>query len=133
MEGGGAGVWGESRLGDGRHVHGYTFRRHRSSFSRWTLWFSFWLFVGCMLAVRHHDIALSPPSASPVISLWRHDTGQLVEMDVERYLVGVLAAEMPALFHPEALKAQAVAARTYAIRALEEGRRSADDPRAVLS
>ena len=29
------------------------------------------------------------------------------------YLVGVVAAEMPASFHEEALKAQAVAARTY--------------------
>ena len=31
------------------------------------------------------------------------------------YLIGVVAAEMPALFEPEALKAQAVAARTYSI------------------
>ena len=35
--------------------------------------------------------------------------------DFERYLIGVVAAEMPALFHMEALKAQAVASRTYAI------------------
>ena len=35
-------------------------------------------------------------------------------MSMERYLIGVLAAEMPASFEPEALKAQAVAARTYA-------------------
>lgn len=38
-------------------------------------------------------------------------------LSVEDYLLGVLPAEMPASFHPEALKAQAVAARTYAIRA----------------
>ena len=36
------------------------------------------------------------------------------EMDMRDYLVGVLAAEMPASFEPEALKAQAVAARSYA-------------------
>ncbi|MCL2564842.1 MAG: stage II sporulation protein D [Defluviitaleaceae bacterium] len=35
--------------------------------------------------------------------------------EFERYLIGVVAAEMPALFHIEALKAQAVASRTYAI------------------
>ncbi len=35
------------------------------------------------------------------------------KMDMEDYLVGVVAAEMPASFEPEALKAQAVAARTY--------------------
>jgi stage II sporulation protein D len=39
--------------------------------------------------------------------------GQVVEMNMADYLVGVVAAEMPANFEPEALKAQAVAARTY--------------------
>jgi len=37
-------------------------------------------------------------------------------MSLEDYVQGVVAAEMPALFAPEALKAQAVAARTYAVR-----------------
>lgn len=36
------------------------------------------------------------------------------EMVFEEYIKGVVAAEMPAVFEPEALKAQAVAARTYA-------------------
>ncbi len=36
-------------------------------------------------------------------------------MDLEEYLVGVVAAEMPAGFSIEALKAQAIAARTYAL------------------
>ena len=39
--------------------------------------------------------------------------GQVVEMTMEDYLWGVVAAEMPASFEPEALKAQACAARTY--------------------
>lgn len=38
-----------------------------------------------------------------------------VEMNIEEYLPEVLAGEMPANFHIEALKAQAVAARTFAI------------------
>ncbi len=43
------------------------------------------------------------------------------EMDFEgRYLLGI--AEMPSSWHPEALKAQAVAARTYAYRYKAEGR-----------
>jgi peptidoglycan hydrolase CwlO-like protein len=43
------------------------------------------------------------------------------EMDFEgKYLLGI--AEMPSSWHPEALKAQAVAARTYAIRYKNEGR-----------
>lgn len=42
--------------------------------------------------------------------------GQVVQMDLEEYLVGVILAEMPASFELEALKAQAVVARTYALR-----------------
>jgi stage II sporulation protein D len=37
------------------------------------------------------------------------------QIPLDDYVMGVVAAEMPASFHPEALKAQAVAARTYAI------------------
>ena len=37
-------------------------------------------------------------------------------MDLEEYIKGVVAAEMPASFHREALKAQAVAARTYTVK-----------------
>ncbi len=36
-------------------------------------------------------------------------------MPLEEYLIGVVAAEMPASYEPEALKAQAVAARTYTV------------------
>lgn len=36
-------------------------------------------------------------------------------MDLEQYLWGVVAAEMPAAFEQEALKAQAIAARTYTL------------------
>ena len=42
--------------------------------------------------------------------------GTVETMTMEEYLWGVLAAEMPASFHLEALKAQAVAARTYCVR-----------------
>ena len=38
--------------------------------------------------------------------------GQITQMDLNQYLWGVVAAEMPASIHEEALKAQAVAART---------------------
>lgn len=41
------------------------------------------------------------------------------ELNLEEYLIGVLAAEIPASFHEEALKAQAVAARTYAMYKIE--------------
>lgn len=41
--------------------------------------------------------------------------GNIVQMDLEEYLIGVVAAEMPAFYPLEALKAQAVAARTRAV------------------
>lgn len=41
--------------------------------------------------------------------------GTVREMDLEEYVAGVAAAEMPASFPEEALKAQAIAARTYAM------------------
>jgi len=47
--------------------------------------------------------------------------GEIVSMPLEEYLVGVVAAEMPAAFLPEALKAQAVAARTYTMYKTSHG------------
>lgn len=43
-------------------------------------------------------------------------SGEVEKFQLEDYLLGVVAAEMPAEFEVEALKAQAVAARTYAAR-----------------
>ena len=54
------------------------------------------------------------PSAPETIDVLMKD-GSVETMDMQTYLVGVVAAEMPADFHAEALKAQAVAARTYAM------------------
>lgn len=46
------------------------------------------------------------------------------EMDMTEYLVGVVAAEMPASFDENALRAQAVAARTYTLYCAAHGRHS---------
>lgn len=54
------------------------------------------------------------PAAAPMTVRVLRD-GAVEEMPLERYLVGVVAAEMPADFEPEALRAQAVAARTYTL------------------
>ncbi len=43
------------------------------------------------------------------------DKSNAFYVDLEDYVVGVVAGEMPASFNKEALKAQAVAARTYAL------------------
>ena len=55
--------------------------------------------------------------------------GQVQEMDLNQYLWGVVAAEMPASFEEEALKAQAVAARTYS---LHKAGNAANHPEADL-
>ena len=57
----------------------------------------------------------------------RRTNGQIIQMDIEEYLVGVVASEMPASFSLEALKAQAVVARTYTLKLLEQGRTLTDD------
>lgn len=45
----------------------------------------------------------------------------ILSMDLEVYLLGVVLSEMPASFDVEALKAQAVAARTFALKIHTEG------------
>lgn len=47
------------------------------------------------------------------------EEGIIRKMDLEEYVKGVVAAEMPASFHVEALKAQAVAARTYTVKRMQ--------------
>ena len=49
------------------------------------------------------------------------DDGTVTAMDLESYLIGVVMGEMPADFEIEALKSQAVVARTYALRNREYG------------
>ena len=49
------------------------------------------------------------------IKLLHKDSNKIEELDLDVYLYGVVSAEMPASFEEEALKAQAVVARTYTI------------------
>ena len=43
----------------------------------------------------------------------------IIKIPLEEYIVGVLAGEMPISFELEALKAQAVASRSYALKRIE--------------
>ena len=47
--------------------------------------------------------------------------GQIQKIELDEYLTCVVLGEMPVEFEPEALKAQAVVARTYALRSYESG------------
>ncbi|MFR3156278.1 MAG: stage II sporulation protein D [Christensenellales bacterium] len=44
------------------------------------------------------------------------NNGKIINITLEEYVIGVVGSEMPALFNEEALKAQSIAARTYALK-----------------
>ena len=77
------------------------------------------------------DIQITIPAetgakAESLPVLLRNSEGNVTQGDMEEYLIGVVLAEMPAAFQPEALKAQAVAARTFAWKAWETGGKHED-------
>lgn len=55
------------------------------------------------------------------IRLLHSSTGEIEELDLDTYLLGVVSSEMPANFEEEALKAQALVARTYTIYKIING------------
>ncbi|MCR6112335.1 stage II sporulation protein D [Bacillus sp. A301a_S52] len=55
------------------------------------------------------------------VAVFRSGTEVIENVPLEEYIVGVVASEMPASYEMEALKAQALTARTYLIRQLLEG------------
>lgn len=57
----------------------------------------------------------------------KRSNGSFEKYELEEYVIGVVGAEMPAAFHNEALKAQAIIARTYALKALETGKELTDN------
>ena len=48
------------------------------------------------------------------------ESGNIIEVPLEEYVMGVIAGEMPLSFEEEALKAQAVAARSYVLKKMEQ-------------
>ncbi len=59
------------------------------------------------------DVSLSLPSVYRVLDV---ESGQVLELSPFDYICGVTAAEIPMNFAAEAIKAQAVAAHSYALR-----------------
>jgi len=115
------------------------FRRNRAVWWVFVLIILFFLHIHLIFPERSGDPADGTASPAPVdpgeveilqepvsayaisIPVWQDGTVQ--EQNLEAYLVGVLAAEMPASFPEEALKAQAVAARSFILH------RAANPPR----
>ena len=77
-------------------------------------------FVVMVSPAKSGNTEQSEPQEDVKISVLMPD-GKIQTFELENYLFGVLAGEMPASFHSEALKAQAVAARTYIINKHENG------------
>ncbi len=64
-------------------------------------------------------ISFSQKINEKTINVWDAGNKSVLNLSVNDYLVGVVAAEMPVEFESEALKAQAVAARTYLINKVQ--------------
>ncbi len=59
------------------------------------------------------------------ITIYRSN-GNVINLNMTDYLIGVVSSEMPASFNLEALKAQSVLARTYALKAKQTGKKLTD-------
>lgn len=68
--------------------------------------------------VQSRDRVNSNDFIQPEIRLFLHEKEDVISLTLEDYIIGTVAGEMPASFELEALKAQAVCARTYALRKL---------------
>lgn len=60
------------------------------------------------------------------IKLLHKDTGVIEEVNLDKYIANVVSAEMPVEFDIEALKAQAVVARTYTIYKITTSKKHAE-------
>lgn len=78
--------------------------------------------IGSFTSVTEYTPTLSFKN----ITVYNAAEDKVMEMDLEEYLCGAIAAEMPVSFPYEALKAQAVAARTYIVKRCENASAYAD-------
>lgn len=60
-----------------------------------------------------------------LVTIYRQN-GNILDIELEEYLVGVVAGEMPASFNIEALKVQAIISRTYALKSIENNKKLTD-------
>ncbi|TEB04238.1 Amidase enhancer precursor [Pelotomaculum schinkii] len=83
------------------------------------------LLAAALLFILPHFMNRQSPAkfgyATSTVRLYLHQENKIKKIQLEEYLIGVVAAEMPAEFPLEALKAQAVAARTYAVKRMGTG------------
>ena len=104
----------------------YRFRRYRRRPLRRLCWAPILLlpvvfFLLCLHSAENGGadaekvFSEEPALSKQEIVVSYHESGDRVTLPLETYVIGVVAAEMPSSFEPEALKAQAVIARSYAL------------------
>lgn len=71
------------------------------------------------------SISNTTNSSVSEITVYRSN-GSVINLNMTDYLIGVVSSEMPASFNLEALKAQSVLARTYALKAKQTGKKLTD-------
>ncbi|SHH19595.1 stage II sporulation protein D [Tepidibacter thalassicus] len=71
--------------------------------------------------IFNEDVVKNKKFESLNIKVYNSRKDKVEIMDLEEYLYNVVASEMPATFNEEALKAQAIAARSYVFYRMENG------------
>ena len=66
------------------------------------------------------------------VSVYLTKSMRIARVPLETYVAGVVTNEMPSSFHMEALKAQAIAARTYAVSKMQSDQNPEQHPLAPL-
>lgn len=75
--------------------------------------------------VDNTSVSNTTNSSVSEITVYRSN-GSVINLNMTDYLIGVVSSEMPASFNLEALKAQSVLARTYALKAKQTGKKLTD-------
>jgi stage II sporulation protein D len=94
-----------------------------------------WEILAPYLKVTGQNLSTKGKALPPTFTLFSRGgrIDVIAEFEMERYLLGVLPSEMPAHWSIEALKAQAVASRSYAYSKMKEQTRSHFDVEANVN
>lgn len=76
-------------------------------------------FIIVSLFIRNDEITFNF-SNNTMVRVYSEDTKKITSVPLEEYVVGVVSGEMPIEFELEALKAQAVASRSYVMYQIEK-------------
>lgn len=79
-------------------------------------------FIIVTLFIRDDEITFNF-SSNTIVRVYREKDKKILRVPIEQYLVGVLAGEVPISFEEEALKAQAIASRTYVMYQIQNSQK----------